>query len=191
MKNPKAIGDRVLFETTSDETTIHITLGVEKWKLGLLLAWLLAWLFCGVAVAIESANEETDVNRYILWGFLVFWAFFMFRVGRVFLWRLKGREEIIIKPGVMSIQNRMGKFGKVQYFQLQHLKKFGPEKQDAGNFMQFMDNSFWIMGGDKLGFSYMGKAYAFAKQLNPKDTKILLMLMDKHIRQMLKKVDEN
>ena len=175
------------FKATPEVISIEISPRIPTWQLAVLGAWLLLWTFCGIGFLYESGNTEVDVERYFYYGCLVFWAFFMFRVSRVFFWRLKGMEMINISPGVLTIRNKIGRFGATQKFNLQHFKKLGIEKYDQTNFMQFMDKSFWIMGGDVLEFSYMGKKYAFGKQLNEKETKILLQLVEKHTRAMLKK----
>ncbi|MFT4678316.1 MAG: hypothetical protein ACI84C_001737 [Flavobacteriales bacterium] len=187
MNNSKVIGERIKFKATSEVVSIEISPRIPSWQLFVLGAWLLLWAACGIGFLIEAARTEVDVQRYFYIGCLVFWAFFMFRVSRVFFWRLKGMELIDIRPGVMTIRNKIGRYGATQKFNLQHLKKLGIEKYDQANFMQFMDKSFWIMGGDVLEFSYMGKKYAFGKQLDDKQTKILLQLVDKHTRLMLKK----
>ncbi|MCB0760167.1 MAG: hypothetical protein KDC12_01500 [Flavobacteriales bacterium] len=177
------ISQRISYTIDGDRVKILITQQIAPWKLALLGFWLLAWFICGGIVVNEALNPEiVDINKYILWGFMVFWLFFAIRIGRVFLWRWIGQEVIEIVPGKLSIRNQIGKLGKPQEFQIQHIKKFAPEKYDSTNFMSYMDNSFWIMAGDRLGFSYMGKAYAFAKQIDDKEIRNLMMFMDKQIR---------
>lgn len=187
MENSKSIGERVTFSASPEIVKIEISPRIPKWQLSLLGLWLVLWTACGIGFLYEAGRTEVEVERYFYLGCLVFWAFFMFRISRVFLWRLIGFESIEIVPGVMSIQNKIGPFGGRQEFNLQHLKKVAIDKYDQANFMQFMDKSFWIMGGDVIGFSYMGRKYAFGKQLDDKETKVLFQLIEKHTRLMLKK----
>ena len=50
------------------------------------------------------------------------------------------------------------------------------------NFFSFMDNSFWVLGGDRIYFDYFGKKVVFAKQVDPIEVKKLLSLLCSSIR---------
>lgn len=166
---------------------VHIDQKIERWKESLLVAWLAAWLFVGLAVFFELQTTEVGSERTFYFIFLGFWAFFFFRIGKVFVWRRIGEEIIKISPGEMTIKNAFGKFGRTNHFKLNGLRSFGLAKYDQKSFLQFMDQSFWIIGGEKLGFEYHSKKYRLGKQLSDKDATALARLMDKSIETFKRK----
>ena len=55
--------------------------------------------------------------------------------------------------------------------------------------MAFLDNSFWIMGGDQFQFTYLDKTYLMGKYLSDKDVRSLKMVFEKALRQFAKSGD--
>lgn len=181
------IGERITFKKTGDDLEVIITQKVERWKESLLMAWLGAWLFCGIYFIAELVSTDDSGLKTFLYICLAFWSFFLFRIGKVFLWRLIGKERITISGSQLSIQNLIGSMGKKERFNLVTIKKFGLTKYDEKSFLQFMDQSFWIIGGDKIGFNYGNKKIRLGKQLSEKDSIALVRVLDKYIQVNLRK----
>jgi hypothetical protein len=49
-----------------------------------------------------------------------------------------------------------------------------------------MDQSFWVMGGDRIGFSYSGSKVQFGKQLTPDDAVRLSRTIDHALKEISK-----
>ena len=91
----------------------------------------------------------------------------------------------ISKEGV-SIQNAFGSKGKKELFLLQNIFKPGIIKRDATSFLAFLDDSFWIIGGERVGFSYSGRRIQLGKQLTLHDSELLLRVMESAMREYKK-----
>jgi len=178
----RSIGERITFKKGDSELDVIISQRVERWKESLLMAWIAAWLFCGFYFIAEIITTEDQALKTFLYICLAFWSFFLFRIGKVFLWRLIGKEHIIVAEGQLIIQNRIGSVGKKEKFNVKSIKNFGLAKFNEKSFFQFMDQSFWIIGGDKIGFDYSNKKLRLGKQLPDKDAIALLRLIDKYIQ---------
>lgn len=175
------IGERIELTKTPEALEIVIGQKVERWKESLLVAWLAAWLMCGAAFIyffFVSGNSSEKIMLAITLGL---WSFFAIRIGRVLVWRIRGREIIRIRPGVLEIQHRLLRMRRPQRFDLHLMDKVGPEKVKETNFFASLDNSFWVMGGDRLGFNYRGRRHVFGKQLDEKDVRSLLLVLNKAI----------
>lgn len=181
-REEKQISKRVHFVRSPESLVITINQKVERWKESLLMAWLAAWLFCGIYFLAELiATTDSGLKTFLAIS-LAFWAFFLFRIGKVFFWRILGEEIIEITKETISIRNAMGPFGKKEVFRMNQIRKFGVIKYNSRSFFQFMDESFWIIGGDKFGFEYGGKRIQFGKQLNPKEVTALGRMLEKLFR---------
>ena len=55
-------------------------------------------------------------------------------------------------------------------------------RRDPSKFMQNLDQSFWIMGGDSIQFTYLRGRFVLGKQLEEKDAVRLAKLMDQGLR---------
>lgn len=181
------IGKRVYFRKSGDDLHIEINQKVERYKESLLMAWLAAWIFCGIYFIYELNTTDDSGLRTFLYISLAFWAFFFFRIGKVFLWRIIGKEIITVSNGYLKIKNAFGKFGREEKFKASAIKNFGLTKYDPKSFFQFMDQSFWIIGGDKIGFEYSSKKIRLGKQLEDNDAIALTRMLDKYINQHKKK----
>ena len=47
-------------------------------------------------------------------------------------------------------------------------------EKNKGDFFQFMNESFWVMGGESISFMYGAKIYRLGIQLNEGDARELL-----------------
>jgi len=181
---PKFIGKRISVRRTKEEIIVEITQQIERWQEALLIGWLAAWGFCGI-VFITNIFTATNSSLQILLVVLSsIWLYFMVSIIKAYLWRKKGREIIVMKKGKMSIQNAIGKLGKLEEFNYQNIFKLGLVKRDPGNFFAFLDNSFWVIGGDKIGFSYSGSKVRLGKQLALKDAELLVRILESGIREL-------
>lgn len=181
------IGNRIRFRKDGDDLRIEINQKVERYKESLLMAWLAAWLFCGVYFIYELSTTSDNGLKTFLYISLAFWAFFLFRIGKVFFWRIMGKEIITLSDGYLNIKNAIGSMGKTEKFKANGIRNFGLTKYDQKSFFQFMDQSFWIIGGDKIGFDYSNKQIRLGKQLDENDAIALTRMMDKFIAQQKRK----
>lgn len=182
----RQVSNRISISQDRDRTRIEISQDIEQWKMWLLRSWLIAWLFVGGVFIYNVILQPAGSGKILLFIIIAFWAFFLFRIGKALLWRAKGKEIIEIEPKQMWIQNAIGKAGRRQSFKLVHVKAIGKIKE-KNEFMAFMDNSFWIIGGDKIGFNYNGRRFQLGKQLNDREVKSLGQILEKSIREFSKR----
>ena len=147
----------------------------------MLEVWFIAWCGVGAATGLELAGASGG-DRTFLIIFLSFWAFFFFRVLKVVLWRRIGREMIRVTAEGMSVKNGFKDFGKARFFIKENIKKMEVIRRDPTHFIQNLDQSFWIMGGDSIQFTYMRGRFVLGKQLQEKDAAQLAKLIDKALR---------
>jgi hypothetical protein len=179
---PQFIGKRIQVVREKEQLTITISQNVERWQEALLYAWLMAWTFCG-GVFIYSLFTSPNSGEQIF--FLIstaLWSFFFYRTLKVLMWRKSGKEILVFKKGEMTLQNAFGNRGKREKFELEKIKQLGIVKQDENSFFYFLDDSFWIMGGERLGFVYNRSKIRFGKQLNPRDAQTLLRSVDSAVK---------
>lgn len=177
----KKIGHRITFLWHEDALTVIIGQQIPNAQRMMLNAWFAAWLLIGAAFGYSYSIAEGDEQNFLLMC-LAFWSFFAFRVVKVLAWRKMGREMIRIDAEGMSIKNAFGKYGKAKFFLKDNIKRMEVIKRDPTKFMQNMDQSFWIMGGDSIQFNYMRSKFVVGKQLNEKDARALAHLFDKALR---------
>ncbi|MGB0423504.1 MAG: hypothetical protein ACPGED_04255, partial [Flavobacteriales bacterium] len=123
------------------------------------------------------------------WFFLVigaFAAYFLFKSVKVILWRLNGKETILVDKTGFSLTNSFGLPARTLLLQPENLSTFKIIKPDITKFMHFLENSSFVIGGDRMELMHLKKTYRFGKQLNEADTKLLFRLLDKHIRDAVK-----
>ena len=183
---PKFIGKRILVKRTKDSITIEINQKIQRWQEAMLFFWITAWTFCGGAFlyyAFNAANQSEQIF-FIICSSL--WLFFFIRITKVFLWRLIGKEIIRMDREGLLVKNAFGSRGKSETFNYQTIFKLGLIKRDPASFLAFLDDSFWIIGGERIGFSYSGRKIQLGKQLDARDTELLLRVMESAIREYKK-----
>jgi hypothetical protein len=184
---PKFIGKRISVLRSKEDIVVTISQQIERWQMSLLVAWLAAWTFCGGAFIMSAATANNFNERMFFIICVGLWLFFMIRLTKVFFWRKGGREIIRISAGTVSIIHAYWSKGKPEDFRIGTIFKLGLVKRDPSNFFSFLDDSFWIIGGERVGFSYSGEKIRFGKQLDIRDAENLVRILDSAIREFGKK----
>ena len=177
----KSLGERITYAWHDDALTIIIGQRIPQSQLFMLQAWFLAWLGVGATTAMEM-GQTTGSDRSFFLVFMAFWAFFAFRVLKVILWRRIGREMIRITAEGMSVKNAFNDWGRARFFLKDNIRKMEVIRRDPTKFMQNLDQSFWIMGGDSLQFNYLRGRFILGKQLDAATASSLAKLIDQALK---------
>jgi hypothetical protein len=184
---PRFIGKRIHVVRSKNDIVISISQQIQRWQEALLIAWIAAWTFCG-AVFIKYLVQSPQFSDRMFFAVCVSaWGYFFIKILRVYLWRKGGREIIRIAPGKLTLINAYWKKGRPEDFLLPSILKLGLVKNDAASFLSFLDDSFWIIGGDRVGFNYNGEKVRLGKQLAPKDAELLVRTLESAMREFSKK----
>lgn len=171
------VSDRVSVNREPGRTTVVISARLSRGREALLVAWTLAWLVCGGLILWETLRQPKGELRQYLFVFLAFWTYFLVRVGRAALWRLKGFELWRIKDGVLTIKDSVLGYGKATDHAMENISDLGPLDRDQRSWKWHLNESFWVMGGERLQFTALGRKVAFGKGLNDAEAARLLAIL--------------
>ncbi len=183
----KQIGERISSKQHNNYATIVISTKVERWQESILLLWIIAWTFCGIAFiyyllsgALQSQNE-----KLVLFIITVFWAYFQYRIVKTYLWRKFGLELIKIDKDLFTIKKSILSYGKAVEYKTKTLdfKKVESFKQNPKSFSKVMNDSFWLIGQGVVRFSHGDKFVYFGNQLEADDSEKLAI----EVRRLIKK----
>ena len=62
----KTIGERISFENHKDNTTLVISTKIERWQETLMIAWIVAWSFCGAVFLYYLFAGGLDKNDRLI-----------------------------------------------------------------------------------------------------------------------------
>ena len=175
------IGDRITFWKEKDKVEIHISGKVKPWQESLLFAWLGMWTLCGLYIMVFFFQELNMEEKLFLFVYLVFWGYFEYIVGRTWMWRKWGKEVIQVEGGNLELTNQVRKSGQTNRYFVQNIKNLSFEAEKS-SFISIYFNSFWIRGGERISFQYMGKEVRFGRQLSEDECKRLLSVLKKYLR---------
>lgn len=179
------LSDRVSLHRKDGVTSVVISPRLSRGREALLLAWVLAWTVCGSYVIYELFRMPRGQERSFTLGFLAFWTYFEIRMVRVLLWRTKGFEKWRLKDGTLTIKDEILGFGRANDYFMENIRKLGLIDLDRTSWKWQMNESFWVMGGERLGFEHMGRKVVFGKGLTDVEAaRVVKVLQDslKHAR---------
>ena len=184
------ISERVSVNRTEDRTSVVISARVDRSKEALLVTWFVAWLLVGAVVIWQRTKIPAgDDLRQFLLAFLAFWLYFAVKVGKAVLWRLKGMELWRMKDGTLTIKDSIFGYGKAKPYFIQNMQRLGLLQIDPASWKYQLDQSFWNIGGNRLGFEYVGKKVIFGKGLNDEEAKRLLYILNDLLKAERKKAE--
>lgn len=177
MDNLIPIGKRASLLVKENVFSLVIIPTHEKRKTGLLFLWLVAWTVSGLIIIMSYTQIQQEKAKVMMMVWLAFWAYFEFKIIRVFMWKRFGKEKFWIKNGIAHYQQEINGRGKVKQFDANLITNLDVIDVEKTNFADSFNQSFWVKGGQRIEFVSQGKVLKFGMQLNDEDAfKIALEL---------------
>jgi hypothetical protein len=174
------ISERVSIDRNSERFSVVISPRISRAGQNLLIAWVAAWTFCGIYVLIHRQQLPAgDPLRQYLLAFLAFWAYFEIRTVRALLWRLKGFELWRVRDGIFTVKDSILGFGTAHNYFVVNIQKLGLIDLEETSFKRQFNESFWVIGGERIGFEHLGKKVAIGKGLNDAEARTLVTSLKK------------
>ena len=176
------IGKRISIQRKEAEASIVILSTADKTKNGWLTIWFILWTISGMIVFSQYFVMKEENEKVMLLVWLFFWAYFEYKIFKVFMWRKFGVEKIKIRNGKLQYKrDRAGK-GKIREYQLNLIKDLRLIELKENSFADNLNQSYWVIAGERLVFDYEGKEIKLGLQLEEKDAELLLKEIRKKIR---------
>lgn len=176
------ISERVSVERKADSLSVVISARLPRAKEALLIAWFLAWSVCGIFIAVEAAKLPPGQMRSFFFAFLAFGVWFAVRIGRVVLWRLKGFEIWRLKGDVLTIKDSIFGYGRANEYFVENIQRFGPIAVEETSWKWQLNDSFWVMGGERVGFEHAGKKVVVGKGLTRQEAEGAAQVLERALK---------
>jgi len=181
-KNP--FSTRVHIKDEPEALELRISGRIPSWQFTLLSGWLLAWTIAGIFVGIElfSGHNPSGQKLFMLiW--LAFWAWFEYRILNAWLWRRSGREIIRFGKEITEVLFEVNGRGLTRKFETERIHHIDNLEVQKGLFTKNFYSSFWVVGGETIGFKCNGTQMAFGRQLSEAETTALIKIIRKKLDQ--------
>lgn len=182
MSESKIIGKRIKFNRDSNQISISINQRVEPWQEGLIFAWVAVWMICGFFFVSQYFISEDEKQKLFIIAFLGFWLYLLFKAMQILIWRVLGSEDIVIQKGVLNYKKSYAKIGKVRNIEISSISNLGLVKYGEKSFKKSYESYFWSMGAEKIGFNSAKRHMLIGMQLEDKDAKLLLELINSGVK---------
>lgn len=176
------IGDRISIKQKENELSIVILSFSDKTKSRILLLWLILWSISGLIIITQyfSITDQNTKAGIIVW--LGFWMYFEYIIAKAYLWRKSGKELIKLRDNKFLYKRDISHRGKIKVFEYDFIKELRMLEIKENSFIENLNNSYWVIAGEKLAFDYYGKEIKFGIQLSERDAEALRMRIQKEIK---------
>jgi len=170
LEKEKRISDRIRYVEDENSLLIEIKSNVEQHKQNILFVWLGLWSIIGVSIIgylflVKGIDDNTRMALYVFMGF---WLYYMYKIFRAYRWISRGMELIEIDKENIMLTNKVGERGLPSKYPLGEISKVGIRQVEINSFQYQMENSFWVIGGDRLVFNYNTQPVVFGKKVRVK-----------------------
>lgn len=182
MDNVQVIGKRSSILLKDNVFSLVILPTDNKRKVHLLFFWLMAWTVSGMVVLANyfTLTHENAKLFMIIW--LGFWAYFEFKIVRVFMWKRFGKEKLWIKHGRVYYQQEISGRGKLKEYDLNLTSDFSIIAIEKANFADAFAQSFWVKGGERIEFRCQSQLVKFGMQLSDEESKSIATSINRFIK---------
>lgn len=177
------IGKRVSVLKDEQVTSFVIMPTDANWKLYLLTAWLFLWTVSGGIVLVNYFSVTNTNIKLVVIMWLAFWGYFEFKIFKAFMFRKYGMEKLWVRDGKLFYWRDVAGKGKKLEFDKEMVKDIALIEKNKKDFFASMNESFWIIGGESISFSYGVKDYRVGIQLPEEDARELLRQLKHALRE--------
>ncbi|NND95563.1 MAG: hypothetical protein HKN45_11930 [Flavobacteriales bacterium] len=182
----KEISNRSSYLETEERFSL-IIIGRLKGKVpNLRVIWAIAWVIIGIAVTSEAKRLGVNADaRMVLFVFMAFWAYYLFRIVRAIRWNQVGKEMLMMKEESLYHKNSFGDFGRTREY---HLANVNPlklrEKKDG--WASLFEDSFWSIGIGALELEIDGKILSIGIRLDDTEAKKVMSVFNNELKRRQK-----
>ena len=177
MENLQVIGQRSSVLNKDAIFSLVILPTESKRKVNLMFLWLVGWTVSGIIILVNYFKLTHSDTKLMMIIWLGFWAYFEFKIIRVYMWKRFGKEKLWIKNGTLLYQQDINGRGKIKEYDLNLISDFELIKIEKGNIADEFAQTFWVKGGERIGFTSQSKYIKFGMQLSDEEaTKIITAL---------------
>jgi hypothetical protein len=176
------IGKRISIKQSENELSIVILALVDATKNKLLFAWLLLWSLSGLVVLLQFFLIPDPNTRIAVIVWMAFWAYFEYKIVNAYRWRKAGKEKIKIRNNKFLYKRDISGGGKIKTYEMDFIKEPRLVEEKDDSFFESLNNSYWVIAGEKLAFDYYGKEIKFGLELEATDAKALLKVIKNKVK---------
>ena len=185
MQDIQVIGKRSSVLTKDKVFSLVILPTDNKKKVNLMFLWLMAWSVSGIIVLANYFKLTNDNAKLMIIVWLGFWAYFEFKIIRVYMWKRFGKEKLWIKNGKILYQQDVNGRGKIKEFDINLLSGFSIIPLTTGSIADTFSQTFWVKGGERIEFTCQSKLIKFGMQLNDEEANKIISALNKFLKSSL------
>jgi hypothetical protein len=182
MENIQVISNRASILIKDQIFSLVILPTSDKKKTNLLFLWLFAWSVSGVIVLANYFKLTQDNAKMMIIVWLAFWAYFEFKIVRVYMWKRFGKEKLWVKNGSLQYQQDINGRGKIKEFDLNLISEISVIELVNGSIADTFSQTFWVKGGERLEFTCQGKVIKIGMQLEDKEASKITTAINKFLK---------
>ena len=143
-------------------------------------AWLGMWVCIGVTlISCLFILELNQQEKIIIYVFLTFWSYYLYRVSSAFLWRINGKELIKLDEIGMHIKKSVFGYGKSEVYYYDQIEPFTIKIIKKKTFEAVWESSPWVKGMNSIYFNYKTKNIGFGRKIEKEEAKLLIKLINR------------
>ena len=93
-----------------------------------------------------------------------------------------GVEHIRLSNNFLDYKRAFGNYGRVISYDLENIKNLGKVNYDDKTWAKIYNDAFWTIGGETLGFEYLGKKVGLGFKMDEAQVNKLLKQLSKAVQ---------
>ena len=175
-------GNRISILNKENSLSVVIFSNRNRLKNILMLLWILTFTICGL-MAIPEYTHAQDRDRKIFWlVFLSFWIYFELVVLKAFLWRLKGKEKVLLSQDVVRLKREVFGVERFKEYRVDQITNWKLIEPNASSLVNSYENAYWFIGGERISFDYYGREIRIGIQLANEEANELLAKIKHYLK---------
>lgn len=170
---------KITVDNTDTGTVISIYPHLRGWQTWTLRIWLVMWVLVGLLSIMGMLQSVGSEELAYLLAFVGFWIYFIYYATRSLIWHHYGCEYLRIGEESLDYKRSWGSYGRAVSYDLATIKNLGLVNLKGKSFASTYQNAFWTIGGEQIGFEYLGKKVVLGLRLEEKDATRLVKMITK------------
>jgi len=123
--------------------------------------WLVGWAMGEVNALTEALSGRMGLPGPVLLFWLLLWTAAGLAALYIWLWRLAGKERILMGASTLRVKQDILGFGKTRVYELRKIRRFRVVPQSAGSAHRDVTARISGLAGGAIEFEYENRAIQF------------------------------
>ena len=174
------ISERASVVKDEKSLSIVITSCTDKKKILAVQLILILWIMGGAVIVFNYKKFSADNAKVMLLVWMAFWLYFLYVMGKAWMWLRFGKEVIKVQDGKFYYKRDVRGRGWVHTFAVENIRDLFSPEDKTPSWLKTFGGDYWSIDATSIAFHADDRQFHFGFRLSEKEKEKVMKLLKQY-----------